>query len=63
MDQIILWVSLRVAFDHCIPLRSSMLVDSGDEVFEGVIYTLSGRFEDHSDLGLGGGRRFDGRLT
>ena len=40
-----------------------MLVDSGDEVFEGVIYTLSGRFEDHSDLGLGGGRRFDGRLT
>jgi hypothetical protein len=31
-----------------------MLIDSGDEVFEGVVYTLGGRFGVHFDLGLGG---------
>jgi len=49
-----------VAFDHCIPLRLSVLVDSGDKVFKGVVYTLSRRFEVHFDLGLGEGRRFEG---
>ncbi len=57
MDQTILQISHQVTFDHCIPLRSSMLVDGGDEVFKGVVYTLSRRFEVHFDLGRGG-RRF-----
>jgi len=42
-------------FDNCIPLGPSILVDSGDEVFEGVVHTLSGRFKAHFDLGLWGG--------
>ncbi len=55
MDQTILWVSLQVAFDNCIPLRPSMLVDSGDEVFKGVVHTLDGKFKVQFDIGLGGG--------
>ena len=54
MDQIILCMSLQVALDHCIPLRLSMLVDSSNEVFKGVVYTLDRRFEVH--FNLGGGR-------
>ena len=31
-----------------------MIVDSDNEVLNGVVYTLSKRFEGHFDLGLGG---------
>jgi len=39
-----------------------MLIDSSDEVFKGVVYTLSGRLEVHVDLELGGGQRFEDRF-
>jgi len=34
-----------------------MIVDSDNEVLNGVIYTLDGRFKGHFNLGLGGGCR------